>query len=75
MASSLKGFSKIGNFILSKIIELFLRRGNYKELETNHSYIQWLFPNFYKSAFNSDASPLTEDEAEIFRSNKEVNNS
>jgi len=44
-------------------------RGNYDRLEDDHSYIQWLFPNFYQSAFNSAADPLTHEEAECFKTN------
>jgi len=47
-------------------------KGNYKMLEQNHAYIQWLFPNFYRSAFNIDAQPLTPQEADIFISDKEI---
>ena len=53
----------------------YKRWGDYERLEDDHSYIQWLFPNFYQSAFNSDAQKLYEHEAEIFRSDPEVNNS
>ena len=48
------------------------REKDYKELEENHSYIQWLFPNYYQSAFNSDAQPLTKDEALIFINHPDV---
>ncbi len=43
--------------------------GNYILLETNHSYIQWLFPNSYQSRFNQNAKPLTKEEAKHFREN------
>ncbi len=48
------------------------RSKDYDKLEDNHSYIQWLFPNFYGSAFNSSAYKLEEEEAEEFRTNPEV---
>ena len=41
-------------------------------MEVHHGYVQWLFPNFYGSSFNSDASKLTREEAKIFRENREV---
>lgn len=48
-------------------------KGNYKKLEENISYIQWLFPN--KTQGKNPASyPLTEAEAEIIRDNPELNN-
>jgi Opioid growth factor receptor (OGFr) conserved region. len=49
-----------------------VRRTDYKKLEVHHGYIQWLFPNFYGSAFNRDAFKLLPEEANIFRENKEV---
>jgi hypothetical protein len=45
---------------------------DYKKLEIHHGYIQWLFPNFYGSAFNMDAFKLMPEEATIFRENIEV---
>lgn len=47
-------------------------KNDYKKLEIHHGYIQWLFPNFYLAPFNKDSSKLTNDEARIFRENKEI---
>jgi hypothetical protein len=49
-----------------------LRFGDYDELEDNHSYIQWLFPNFYRSDFNISAYKLEEHEAIEFRNDIKV---
>lgn len=49
-----------------------LRLGDYDELEDNHSYIQWLFPNFYRSDFNISAYKLEEHEAIEFRNDIKV---
>lgn len=54
------------------IDDLLKLKGNYKELEYNHAYIQWLFPNHFKSNFNSDSFPLTEEEAEQMSQNEDV---
>jgi hypothetical protein len=40
-----------------------------KELELNHNYIQWLFPNREPSAINPDAPILTDDIIAEFKSN------
>lgn len=46
-------------------------KGNYKKLEENISYMQWLFPT--KSQGKNPASyPLTEAEAEIIREDEEL---
>ena len=37
--------------------------GNWRVLEMHHSYIQWLFPTFEQSMYNSDAVPLTKEGA------------
>ncbi|CAD8114611.1 unnamed protein product [Paramecium primaurelia] len=34
----------------------------YKDLEQDHSFIQWIFPNFFNSMFNSDSYRLTIEE-------------
>ena len=43
------------------------KRKNYKELEYDHSYIQWILPNHFHSAFNYDSYALSLEEAKIFR--------
>jgi len=48
------------------------RKNDYKKLEIHHGYVQWLFPNFYGSAYNRDSHKLLLEEAKIFRENKEV---
>jgi len=40
-----------------------------EQLETNHQYIQWLFPLREPSKFNPDAPLLTEGYIELFRNN------
>lgn len=35
------------------LTDLLKRKGNYRALEIDHSYIQWIFPNKYRSMFNS----------------------
>lgn len=45
---------------------------DYKKLEIHHGYVQWLFPNFYGSAFNRDAYRLQPEEAKIFRERKDI---
>jgi Opioid growth factor receptor (OGFr) conserved region len=54
---------------------LISRKEDYNKLEIHHGYIQWLFPNFYGSAFNRDAFKLEKEEAKIFREDKEVSSS
>jgi hypothetical protein len=46
--------------------------GDYRTLEVNHSYIQWLFPNSFQSRFNQVAKPLTKEEAKHFRENLHI---
>jgi hypothetical protein len=41
------------------INEMLELKGNYTLLERNHDYIQWLFPNLFKSRFNNDSYPLS----------------
>jgi len=45
---------------------------DYKKLEIHHGYVQWIFPNFYGSAFNRDAYRLQPEEAKIFRERKDI---
>lgn len=47
-------------------------RGNYRELEVCHAYIQWFFPNYFPSAFNSGSYALHPEEAEIFRADRDI---
>ena len=44
--------------------------GDYTRLEQEHGYIQWLFPLFVRSAFNSEAPALTRGEALLLRRDK-----
>ncbi len=46
-----------------------LQDQNQAELESNHDYIQWLFPLPEPSRFNPDAPLLTETDMADFRSN------
>lgn len=47
-------------------------KGVYEFLEKSHAYIQWLFPNQHKSAFNSNSDPISKEEVMEFRQNKEI---
>ncbi|CAE7203026.1 ogfrl1 [Symbiodinium necroappetens] len=47
-------------------------QGQYDKLETNHLYIQWLFPNYFQSQFNSTAPQLSKPEAHVFRNDGEI---
>jgi hypothetical protein len=38
-------------------------KGDYEWLEETHDYIQWLFPNYYKSKFNKSSFELKFEEA------------
>ncbi|CAD8124539.1 unnamed protein product [Paramecium sonneborni] len=44
----------------------------YTDMEQDHSYIQWIFPNFFQSNFNSDSYRLTIEERNKMISDKEV---
>lgn len=46
---------------------LLNRKGDYDFLEGSHSFVQWLFPNHFSSAFNSSSYALTLEEARRFR--------
>jgi len=54
------------------LVELLAWKGNYKKLEENHTYIQWLFPNYFDSKFNAESRALTHDEACIFREDLDI---
>lgn len=41
-------------------------------MERSHDYIQWLFPNHYKSNFNWNSFKLGYDEADYFRRSEEL---
>ncbi|CAE7568455.1 CaMKI [Symbiodinium sp. CCMP2456] len=47
-------------------------QGQYDKLETNHLYIQWLFPNYFQSQFNTTAPQLSKPEAHVFRNDGEI---
>lgn len=53
------------------IDEILKWYGNYDELEYNHSYIQWIFPN-REMGMNSLACVLTDKEAEIIRTSEDL---
>lgn len=38
----------------------------------DHAYIQWIFPNKYKSMFNYTSKPLSDEEIEIFIVNEDL---
>ncbi len=40
------------------------------QLEHSHDLVQWLFPTTEKSAFNSDAPVLTEEDVSVFQEDK-----
>ncbi|KAL4465067.1 hypothetical protein ABPG72_012250 [Tetrahymena utriculariae] len=55
------------NFGRSEYIgQIHSRYKNYKVLEHDHAYIQWIFPNKYQSKFNNSSKALSDDEIEIF---------
>ncbi|KAL4224900.1 Opioid growth factor receptor-like protein 1 [Mactra antiquata] len=56
----------------SKIEEMHKWKGDYKKLERNHSYIQWLFPIPEGSGMNSSAQALQEHEAKAIRENQKL---
>ncbi len=45
---------------------------NFEKLERDHAYIQWIFPNSFQSRFNPHASPLSPEQAEIFKNNQQI---
>ena len=49
-----------------------IHKYNNTQLESDHSYIQWLFPSIQPSAFNTASKPLTKEEASEFRKNMKV---
>jgi len=52
--------NKMSSYPNGTFIDLMHRHwwGNYILLESNHSYIQWLFPNSFQSRFNSSSKAL-----------------
>lgn len=42
-------------------------RGDYATLEREHGYIQWLFPLFVRSSYNSESPAMTRGEAVLLR--------
>jgi hypothetical protein len=42
------------------------------QLDTDHDWIQWVFPSNEPSMLNGDAPTLTKNEAEIFQSSEEL---
>ena len=67
--------SKIVDFYLGKVSndEKFyledILKFSFEELESNHHYIQWMFPTDQKSNFNPKAELLTNEDVEQFKSN------
>ncbi|KAH3883866.1 uncharacterized protein LOC127835409 [Dreissena polymorpha] len=49
------------------IEEMLTWKGDYRKLENDHAYIQWLFPIPEASQSNSSAKPLRENEAKAIR--------
>eukprot|EP01017_Pseudomicrothorax_dubius_P005684 TRINITY_DN11488_c0_g3_i1.p1 TRINITY_DN11488_c0_g3~~TRINITY_DN11488_c0_g3_i1.p1 ORF type:complete len:289 (-),score=51.00 TRINITY_DN11488_c0_g3_i1:10-876(-) len=47
-------------------------KGNFVLTEARHDFIQWLFPNFFRSQFNPDSFPLTSEEAKMIRQTPEL---
>ena len=41
-------------------------------MESNHTYIQWLIPNFFQSRFNPNSKPLTISEIKKIESDTTV---
>ncbi|XP_052217811.1 opioid growth factor receptor-like protein 1 isoform X2 [Dreissena polymorpha] len=52
------------------IKEILQWRGDYRKLESNHGYIQWLFPILEGGGVNRFAQPLQEHEALAIKSNE-----
>lgn len=46
-------------------------RGDYDQLESDHSFIQWLFPICEGSGVNSSAVALSREEARLIRKSRE----
>lgn len=57
---------------VGSIHDLHTWKGQYWTLERNHAYIQWLFPNYFESQFNSDAHALSPEESREFRNNPDI---
>lgn len=41
-------------------------------MEDTHDYIQWMFPNHYRSRFNYSSHSLNYQEAKIFRESRDI---
>jgi hypothetical protein len=54
------------------IADLQAWKKDYKKLEENHAYIQWLFPNYFDSRFNDNSKALTCVEANAFREDLQI---
>lgn len=57
---------KSGSFDLASFRK---KKSDFKFLEGNHAFIQWIFPNHFSSQFNYDSYALTLAEANEFRKN------
>ncbi|CAD8122207.1 unnamed protein product [Paramecium sonneborni] len=44
----------------------------YQDLEYDHSFIQWIFPNFFNSMFNSESYRLTIEERNLMINDDEI---
>jgi hypothetical protein len=66
--------NEIASYPNGTLVETILEKwkGDYVQLEKHHSYIQWLFPNYYSSKFNDEAEPLSREEAVEFRTNPTI---
>ena len=53
-------------------LQTYMRAGDFDWLERKHDYVQWLFPNYFKSRFNKSSKELKFKEAQIFRTDKEI---
>ncbi|CAE7390730.1 ogfrl1 [Symbiodinium pilosum] len=57
---------------LGYLRDLHAWHGQYEKLEVNHTYIQWLFPNYFQSQFNVKAPMLSKAGARAFRNDMEI---
>lgn len=46
------------NFYLNKIESIHQKKGDYYWLESQHDYIQWMFPNHYQSRVNYQSEAM-----------------
>ena len=56
------------------INSLHSKKNNYQWLEGRHDYIQFMFPNHFKSFFNDQASPMSYLEVKLFRKERKLGN-